>query len=191
MSDIFCPPSLSAANAVLSLADSLTKLLDPKERAKIIDDIKTHHALNDAEAKKHAEASSLIKQNQDILDETKRLSEKNKADAEMVNDVRIKNNADISAEHAKLKTEKETLTAASQDALALHRKAEGMINSVARREEMLRIDKEAHAIAVKKLNDDTLALEEKRKGIEKFQQEVSAMDNATKAKVEKLKQFNF
>ena len=79
--DIFVPPSLNNADAALNLADSLAKLLDPKERAKIADDIKAHHALNDAQAKKHTDALTLIKKHQDILDETKRTEIKNRKES--------------------------------------------------------------------------------------------------------------
>jgi hypothetical protein len=191
MSDIFVPASLNSADVSLSIANSLSVLVDPKERAKIADDIKAHHALNDIEAKKAAEARALIKQHQDILNETNRVAEKNKADKEALEESQKKFNADCEIERQKIATKWSDVSDAAQTAKDLNAKAEGMINDVASREESLRKAKETHANDVKKLGEDAAALEEKRKGIEKFQIEVSALDTATKSKVEKLKQFNF
>src|ERR1700679_165376 len=94
---IYTPPSLNTADTILNLADSLVKLLDPKERGKIADEIKAHHALNDTEAKKHAEAISLIEKHKSILEETQRIASK------------------VSADQKKLDTERAVLAAAIAD----------------------------------------------------------------------------
>src|ERR1700733_5271301 len=122
--DIFVPASLSAADANLSLAQSLAVLIDPKERAKIADDIKAHHALNESEAKKASDARNLIKQHSDILEETNRVTAQNKKDAADLVKKQADFKAESEAEKVKISEKWSDVKAAAETAKNMHDKAE-------------------------------------------------------------------
>ena len=191
MSDISVPHSLNEAKATLNLADSFAKILDPNERKKIADDIVKFHALNDTEAKKAEDARNLIKQNADILAETQKTASQLAADKKELEQNKLTFATETATERNKIKDEWAKVKTASDAAKDLHDKANGMINDVTARESSLRADKEAHADNVKKLAAEQESLKSDRAKLDKYREEVLALDNETKAKVEKLKQFNF
>jgi hypothetical protein len=190
MSDIFVPASLSTADSVLNLAESLTKLLDPKERAKIADDIKAHHALNETEAKKSAEARALMKQHQDVLAENKKISEQNKADKDTLEQEKKDFNANCEIEKKKVSDKWSDVNLAAQTAKDLHDKAEGMINNVAGREEELRKAKLSHAIEVQKVSDKDKAAEATLKKAEEIKKQHTELLESIKTKQAAIAAFN-
>lgn len=175
MGDIFTPASLNAADANLSLANSLAILVDPKERAKIADDIKAHHALNVAEAKKHADAIALIKQHQGILDETLRVQAENKQDSLDLEKDKKDFETYCTTERGKISDKWSDVNTAAQTAKDLHAKAEGMINSVAGREEELRKGKAELETAVKKNEQRTKDLDKEYATVEEIKRKHSEM----------------
>lgn len=191
MGDISVPRSLTAADAALSFADSLTKLIDPALRAKIADDIKAHHALNETEAKKADDARSLIKKNQDILDETIRISYQNKKCGEELDSQRFNFKADSESERQRIEDKWKEVKAAAAAASNLHVNAEKMIADVEKRENALKSDKIEHEKNVNKLTTDRSALEKERLDIDEYKNKIIALDKTTNEKVDKLKQFNF
>jgi chromosome segregation ATPase len=166
MSEISIPPSLAAADINSSLADSLAKLVDPKERAKIADDIKAHHALNDVEAKKHTDAINLIKQHQSILDETKRTEVKNKQESLDLDKAKKEFETYCATERGKIADKWSDVNTAAQAAKDLHTKAEGMINSVAAREEELRKGNVELVASIKKNDQRTKDLDKEYETVE-------------------------
>lgn len=186
MEGIFVPASLNTADAVLGLADSLAKLLEPKERAKIADDIRAHHALNMIETKKHADALALIKQHQGILDETNRVSTKNKADKEALEQKEKDDNAWIEAEKKKIADKWSDVNTAAQTAKALHTKAEGMINSVAKREEDLRKGRIQLDVDVKKNEQRTKDLDTEYATVEEIKRQHTEMLEGVKSTQAKI-----
>lgn len=67
MGHINTPPSLSSAQSVMDIAENLTKILDPKYKEKVAQDIADLHALNAEEAAKHDSARKLIKKHEATL----------------------------------------------------------------------------------------------------------------------------
>lgn len=189
--DIFVPPSLKNADASLSLAESFSVLLDPVKRKAIADDIKAHHALNDTEAKKAADALTLIKQHSDILAETRISEDKISKERKDLSYEQAHFKAEREAEWEKIRIARSDAKKALDEAQDLHDLAVDIQNKVNLKEAELSKAKDEHMVNVKKLSDDTMALELKRKEIEQFQKQVIDLDVQTKAKVEKLKQFNF
>lgn len=171
MSDIFVPQSLNQAVASLSIAESLAKLVDPKERAKIADDIKSHHALNETEEKKHSDALSLIKKHQEILDETRVVSEKNKIESESIDKKKQDTDQYCSEENKKIEEKWSVVKIAAETAKSLHTKAEGMINGVAAREDALRKEKEEQLNNAKKLEEDRKNLDKEYEKVEEIKRQ--------------------
>lgn len=188
--DIFVPASLTHADIVLSLATSFEKLLDPKERAKIADDIKAHHALNTIEAKKADDAKSLIKQHTAILDETKKISEQNKKDAEELHQKQITFDEASKAEMSKIKAERDDVEQSTKDAKTLHDKATSMINDVANRESDLKKDKETHKSKVNKQAEDQKSLDNKLEEVEEIKKQQTVILDEIKAKKAAVAAFN-
>lgn len=188
--DIFVPASLSNADIALGLASSLAKLLDPAERAKIADDIKTHHALNDIEAKKHADAKALIKQHQAILDETKNISEQNKKDADELYQKKIAFEEECKDERSKIKTTWIDVKKAADNAKTLHENATSMINDVSKRENILKTDKEAYQSNVNKLGEDQKVLNKKLDEVEEIKKQQTVILDEIKAKKAAVAAFN-
>lgn len=191
MGDIAAPRNLSNANAILSLADSFAKILDPSERKKIADDIREFHALNETEAKKAEDARSLIKKHTDILEETRRNSASNEQERKDISQERIQFNTEMEAARAKIAFDKSEAKTALDTAQKLHEQAVDIQDKANFKEKSLNQGLQDHQINVKKLEDDAVALGKQRDDIEKFKQEVLAMEKETKAKVEALKKYNF
>lgn len=189
--EIFVPPSLSTADATLKIAEALQKLTDPKERQKIETDIVAHHALNDAEAKKASDARALIKQHQAVLDETKRIFEQNKKDTAALAQKQEAFRQECEAERLAISQEWSDAKTASETAKNLHTKAEGMINSVGKREDDLRRAKKEHEENLNKHEEAKKALKKQKDDVDEYKRQVLALDNETKAKVEGLRKFNF
>jgi hypothetical protein len=186
MGDIFIPSSLSTADANLSLANSLAILVDPKERAKIADDIKAHHALNVAEAKKHADAIALIKQHQGILDEIKRTEAKNKQDSLDLDKAKKDFEIYCATEQGKIADKWSDVNTAAQTAKDLHTKAEGMINNVAGREEELRAHGRNLAAAVSKNDQRTKDLDKEYATVEEIKRQHTEMLDSVKSTQAKI-----
>lgn len=188
--DIFVPPSLSSADATLKIADALQKLLDPKERQKIEADVKAHHALNDAEAKKAEDARALIKQHQSVLDETKRISEKNKKEVEDLAQKQIAFNQDFEAERIKISEEWSNVKTAAETAKNLHSKAESMISDVAKREDDLRKEKKSHEIESLKVLDKAKEAESTLKKAEEIKKQHTELLESIRSKQAAIAAFN-
>lgn len=189
--DIFVPPSLKSADASLSLAESLSILIDPSKRKAIADDIKAHHALNDTEAKKAEDARSLIKEHTSVLNETKASEQRiNKATKDLETEkTNFKSEKD--AEWAKVALAKGEAKDALEKAQMLHKQALDAQNKANQKEVDLNKAVDEHTINVKKLAQDKAALAEDYNELAKTKKEILNLDAQTKAKVEKLKQFNF
>lgn len=191
MSDIFTPPSLSSANASLNIAESLAKLLDPKERQKIADDIKSHHALNDTEAKKASDARALIKEHSDILQETRNAEARIAKERKELEQEKSDFITEAHAERAKISLSKSDAKDALEKAQTLHQQAIDIQNRANAKELDLSRSLAEHAAATKKLLEDRRVLEKDRKEIEEFKKQVLELDAQTKAKVDALKKYNF
>lgn len=191
MDGIFTPPSLNGADAVLAMVSQMENLLDTNKRKAMTDDIIKFHALNDAEQKKAADARALIKQHTDVLETTRKLAADTAEEKRNLALAKQQFEVEMQAERAKLSIEKSDVKTALDKATQLNSQAVEMKNNVAMRENELSRNKAEHAENIKKFGDEKIALENKQKDAEKFRQEVLSLDAATKAKVEKLKQFNF
>lgn len=188
--DIFAPVSLNTANAVLNLAESFGRILDPTERKKISNDVVAFHALNDAEAKKSADAKALIKQHTDILEETKRIAAQNKKDTAELDQQKVGFKAESEAERLKISEEWSNVKVASEAAKALHDKAASIINDVAKREDDLRQQKEEHAINVKKLKDGQDSLKKEYEKVEEIKRQHTELLESIKTKQAAIAAFN-
>lgn len=191
MGDIFIPPALANADAALSLASSLEVLVDPVKRAKIADDIKAHHALNDTEKKKSEDARALIQKHADILSETQ------------ATEARItKAQKELDAQHVQFEAEKETEAhknvRAKAEAEDLLNKAQFMkqqadqalATSNAKEQEVAKARTE-NENRTNQLAAYKIQLDKTKEEIEEYRQSVLKMEEKAKAKVSALKQFNF
>lgn len=185
------PQSLLNADATIDIAEALVKLIDPKERQRISDDIKAFHALNDTEAKQASEARVLIKRNADILKQNQETEERI---AKVNNDLQsAQAQFEIDKKNAldDIATKQEEHDSAMADAVALSASAQTVLESVKAKELQLAADRSAYEIDVKKLGDDLKALDKRKKEIEAFKQQVLALNSQTEEKLSSLKQFNF
>lgn len=190
MGDISVPHSLASANAGLSLAESLARLLDPAERKKIADDVCAHNALNDTEAKKAQEAREMIQKHQVVLDETRALEGK-----------LAKEKSDFEQEKIDFKSacdgENKKIGSIKADALAEQEKAKKLLNQIEaaqasfdkdKREmvtkaEQLKKDNEKLVIDRKKLDDELKKAEEIKSAALKLQ-------SSMQIKLEEARRFN-
>ena len=187
--EIFVPASLNHSEVTLSIADSLAKLLDPTERQKIADDIVSYHALNDTEAKKHADALALINQYQGVLDENKRIANKIEVDKAALEQAKSDFDVYCNGERQKIADKWSDVNLAAQSAKDLYAKAEGMINDVASREEKLRLDNlaldkaiSANELRAKEIESEYAAVEDLKKEHSDMLEQVKA----TQAKIASL-----
>lgn len=155
MGDIFVPVPLSNLEAILK---ALEPIFDPLARKKISDDIMEFHVLNATESKKAEDARVLIKQHKAILDETKKIADKNELNSALIIEDRKKFNVEMIAEREKLKAEKNALTHASQDALTLHNEALAMKINIESKEAEIKKQREAYALDVLRFVDKQEAL---------------------------------
>lgn len=191
MDGIYTPASLSAADAVLSIASQLEKLNNPSSRKKIEDDIVAAHALNETEARKASEARLLIKQHSEILEETKKTSEKNINDKNLLENEKSAFKAEIENENLKLNVRKSDIDKLFSEAKKLHDEAVEFHKNISIREEELNREKNTHKENIRKLSEKEGDLEKSRQDIEAARNQVMTLDKEIKAKVDKLKQFNF
>ncbi len=187
---ITIPPSLNSADANLALADSLAKLLDPKERAKIADDIKAHHALNDTESRKAEEARKIIAEHLSILEETKKISEQVAKDRKKLEEDRIKFAADIASDNVRVTEEKDRLDEKKKQNDGILKQAEEMKSDLVARELKLAEDRLALESEIKMLEED------RKSFVDAKGQRQSVLDNLDKEIASKrevidaLKKFN-
>lgn len=191
MGDISIPHALNQASLALSFVDSLSKLLDPSERKKISDDIKNHHALNESEFKKSEEARLLIKKHQEILDETKKVSEKNEQEKKGLEQEKMRFKSECEAESLSLFKKRSDADLSKENAEKLCKEAEEIQMKTNEKERQLNKDKEEHNKNVKQYIEDKRDLEKLRKETDKYKNEVVALDKETKNRIAKLKEFNF
>lgn len=191
MSDIFVPPSLTGADAAKGILDLLEKLNDPNNRKRIESDIVAAHALNDTEAKKHADALKLIQKHSDILSETQKAQEQLKSDKIALDAKETSFKSEVEVEHAKLNAKTDAVKDDTQKAAELFAQANDLHNTIAVREDELRQAKEIYQANLVKYQADLEALKTKQNEIEKFRQQVLNLDRQTKEKVEALKKYNF
>lgn len=191
MSDIFVPPSLNGADAVLAMVSQMENLLDTNKRKAMTEDIVRFHALNDAEKKKADDSRALIKQHTEVLEETRRLAENTVEDKKNLSLEKQQFQTEMEAQRAKLAIEKSEVKIALEKSAKLNDQAIEMKNNTSMREDELHRNKLAYAENLKKFEEDKRALERQKFDIDEYKRQVIALDNETKAKVEKLKQFNF
>jgi len=190
MGDIAVPHSLSNANAGLSLAESLAKLLDPAERKKIADDVRSFNALNETEAKQAKEARELIKKNGDILDETRKTEgriAKEKKDFEQE-----KKDFASSSE-----AEKQKIAILKSEAEAEQEKSKKLLNQIELNQNTLNDGKRdlAGKIDQYKRDSDKLANDRKKadddlKESDRIKAEAENLLKSTKEKIAKLREHN-
>lgn len=184
--DIFVPAPLSNLEAIVK---ELAPVIDPSARKKIADDIAAFHALNAAEAKKAADARALIKQHQDVLAETKRITEQNKADAEQIRKDRENFVAEAKAEGEKLKAERDNLTTASKDAMRLHDEAVSKLEEAKTKENEIKEQRRLHAIDVQRLSDKENALNKEYEKVEAIKKQHTELLESIKSKDEAIRQI--
>lgn len=191
MSDIFVPQSLNGADAVLAMVQQMENLLDNNKRKAMTDDIIKFHALNDTEAKKAADARALIKQHTDVLEQTRKIAADTDEEKKNLALAKQQFQVEMEAERAKLFIEKSDVKNAFEKAKALNDQAVEIQNNVTMRESELLKNKAEHVDNVKKHEEKEKALLKQKSEIDEYKRQVIALDNETKSKVEKLKQFNF
>jgi hypothetical protein len=189
--DIFVPQSLNGADAVLAMVSQMENLLDTNKRKAMTEDIIKFHALNDAEAKKAADARAMIKQHTDVLEQTRKLAADTAEEKKNLALAKQQFEVEMQAEKAKLALEKSDVKIALDKATQLNSQAVEMKNNVTMRENELSKNKAEHVENLKKHEDEKKALTKQKADIDEYKRQVIALDNETKAKVEKLKQFNF
>lgn len=189
--DIFVPQSLNGADAVLAMVAQMENLLDTNKRKAMTDDIIKFHALNDTEKKKADEARALIKQHADILEETRKLAASTAEEKKNLSENKKQFEIEMQEQREKLAIEKNSVKGALDEAKKLNDQAIEMKNNMTEREAELFKNKYAHAENINKFEEDKKSLEKQRSDIDEYKRQVIALDNETKTKVEKLKQFNF
>jgi hypothetical protein len=186
---IFIPPSLSSADAIVKTIPLLEQLVG--NRATIESDIKSFHALNEAEAEKAQKARDLIKEHFDILEETRKTSLKNQDDSDKLKADKVAFEEEKKQEYQKIADAKLPTNEALTRAQELRDEAEATKNSVISLQESLNADKGSHALNVAQLAEEKKSVEEERKKIDEYKQSVIELDRQTKANLEALKKFNF
>jgi len=185
------PPALNEADSALKFVTLFQKLMDPVQRKTIADDITAFHALNDTEAKKAADARDLIKKHTEILNDTKRISEQNAKDRKDLEQDKVAHNAAVDAANQKLTSDRNLLVDERAKAKKIADEGELAMSLALQKENELKITKSDHESEVAKLNKDKQDLADEKKKIDEYKKQVIALDEETKAKVAKLKQFNF
>lgn len=188
MSDIFVPPNLKQADDFLAI---LKDFLDSSARKRVEDDIVKFHTLNDGEAKKRAEAMELINKHSDILSETRKLNSDTEEKLKKLAKDKTQFKIEMDSEKIKLDHEKEAVKNEIEKAKRLNTEAIDIRNNVEGRESSLRAERIAIDKDKQKVIDDNKVLDTRKNEIEIYHENVKKLDNETRAKVEKLKQFNF
>lgn len=191
MGEIFVPSSLTGADAAKGILEQLEKLNDPENRKKIEADIMAAHKLNETEAKKAAEARSLIKKHQDILDETRRIYDATIKEKDDLAKEKSLFKLEMEAERLKLSVEKSTAQDAVNKAAELNKQTNSMKEDLADREALLRTNTEIQLSDVKRHTEEKLLLQKQKIDLDSYKDQILALDKQTNEKVEKLKQFNF
>lgn len=187
---IFIPPSLNELASIPKLADALTKYTDPTERKKIEADIKNLYALNETEAKQHADAKALIKQNQDAVSEAKRITNINTQDKQKLASDRAAFEEEKRQEYQKISDAKLPTNEELVRAQALRDEARVLQDDIASRETALSIAKKEYEGNIAKLAEEFNALIEDRAKLEDQRKSVLELDQTVKAKVEAVRKFN-
>lgn len=188
---IYVPPSLSTADAVFNIAVQLEKLNSPTARKKIEEDIIAAHALNETEAKKLDEAKELIKKHSDILQETRRIADQTAQEKKDLNLEKTAFKEEMEGSNLKINARKSEVEDALQKATALNNQAIESHKLLNTREDELKRFRDDLEVRELKLKKDMAALDKTKSDIDSYKESVLALDKQTKAKVEKLKEFNF
>jgi hypothetical protein len=191
MSEIFVPASLNGADAVLAMVAQMENLLDVNKRKAMTEDIVKFHALNEAEKKKAADARALIKQHTDILEETRRIAANTEEEKKNLISAKQQFEFDSQSERSKIAARKLEVDDILQKTAKLHDETKEMKDNIESKIIALSKRELEHAENVKKHEEEKQALAKQKSDIDQYKNQVIALDNETKAKVEKLKQFNF
>lgn len=186
---ISVPPGLTLLEAVSQLMPHMEKFVS--NRKSIEQDIVSFHALNETEAKNAQEAKAVIKQNESLVQEAMKISLKNEQDKKAIDSMREKFEEERRLEYQKIADAKLPANEALVRAQVLRNEVDALKEDVAVREKQLASDKHTHGESVEELEKDRKVLAEERKTLETQKQAIIDLDSSVKAKIEKLKQFNF
>ena len=182
MSEISRPSQLSGADSVLSLVTLFQKILDPKEREKISEDIVNFHKLNEDEAQKAIEARATLKKHSDIMAENTRTL--NQIEFERKDFKQF-----METEKAKLEDKKNAVADLQKKAQELHESSIDRLNQAVAKENDLKTAQAQHVANVKSLGEREADLKKERADLDEYKKKTDALAAETQAKMEKLKQF--